>query len=721
MCNTTFLDNYYFLFTIDNKDAISYTKLVQRAMREGRTKLLIIKALITGPPGVGKTGIRHLLLGLPPPPSRTSTPLATRATRAISFYRIKADGSGDVTWTELDDDTYLKYIAEEVKMIELNPFRAVPPQPATSTTTAATESSAQEPSDVNHTPPVLSPATPLVSSSSPIEDTTLPPVPPKPEGTVLNVARKIVTDPEPSKKQEMTKKTFIHLIDSGGQPSFISLVPAFVRGSTVNIVASKLNHSINDKLQYEYVIDDQHLRQPTLLEKSQLEFIEELIRTLTSVKHSEEGSGQGSSEPKFLLIGTHADKHWSLFDQTLSGKNRWLKNSLGKLNSMCIKVNREGDILLPINTRVKKGRSEVASSIRQKIMDACCDAEVDIPTRWYIFELEVSGKAKKEGRSVLGLAECIEVGRNLSMGEEDVIAALVFLDGAALCLYFRAAAPHLVFTDPQAILSEVTEILNLGIIDLHLIPSQYPLLSKHIPSDGIDKLREQGLFNKKLVDIVCSKYRVNEEGKCSYSVDDFLPILQHLLIIAPVCIDGEELFIIPSILPTNKKIPSLSCQLPPLVLLCRTRVIPLGMFSALVVALLFNKQLFALKKILGRNAVRFECKVGGGLMQLVECHAWLTVHFNGNKLAAPRIRAAIHHAIATVCRQRHLDTKQIVFTDGFFCPFKICESLPHACVADTAFSPAHLTCSVRPDIATGECSDDGMLAWLAVPDGECGR
>ena len=569
-------------------------------MREGRTKLLIIKALITGPPGVGKTGIRHLLLGLPPPPSRTSTPLATRATRAISFYRIKADGSGDVTWTELDDDTYLKYIAEEVKMIELNPSRAVPPQPATSTTPAATESSAQEPSDVDHAHPVLSPATPLVSSPSSeksVDDANPLPVPPKVEGIASDVVNQLVTNPDISKENNK-KKTFVHLIDSGGQPSFISLVPAFVRGSTVNIVASKLNHSINDKLQYEYVKDDQHLRQPTLLEKSQLDFIEELIRTLTSVKHSEEGSGQGSPEPKFLLIGTHADKHWSLFDQTLSGKNRWLKNSLGELKSMCIKVNHEGDILLPINTRVKKGRSEVASSIRQKIMDACSDAEVDIPTRWYIFELEVSGKAKKEGRSVLGLAECIEVGRDLSMGEEDVMAALVFLDGAALCLYFRAAAPHLVFTDPQAILSEVTEILNLGIIDLHLIPSHYP---------GIDTLRDRGLFNKKLVDIVCSKYRVNEEGKCSYSVDDFLSILQHLLIIAPVRIDGEELFFIPSILPTNKKMPSFSCNLAPLVLLCRTRVVPLGMFSALVVALLGDK-LFLLDEIIGRSAVSLECQ-----------------------------------------------------------------------------------------------------------------
>ena len=688
-------------------------------MREGRTKLLIIKALITGPPGVGKTGIRYLLLDLPPPRRRTSTPLVTRATRAISFYRIKADGSGDVTWTELDDDTYLKYIAEEVKMIELNPSRAVPPQPATSTTTAATKSSAQEPSDVDHTPPVLSQATPLVSSSSPaenVEDTSLPPVPPKVEGMASEIVDKLVLNPQLSSDREKVK-TFIHLIDSGGQPSFISLVPAFFRGSTVNIVASKLNHSINDKLQYEYVIDDQHLRQPTKLDKSQLEGIEELIRTFSSVKHSEEGSGQGSSEPKFLLIGTHADKHWSLFDQTLSGKNRWLKKSLGELKSMCIEVNPDGDILLPINTRVTKGRSEVASCIRQKIIDACGNAGVDIPTRWYVFELEVSGKAKKEGRSVLGLAECIEVGGNLSMGEEDVMAALVFLDGAALCLYFKDAAPHLVFTDPQAILSEVTVILNLGIIDLHLIPSQYPLLSEHMAL--VRRLRDQGLFNKKLVDIVCSKYRVNEEGKCSYSVDDFLSILKHLLIIAPVCIDGEELFFIPSILPTCRNVSPLAVKLPPLVLLCRTRVIPLGMFSALVVALLFEEKLFSLKKILGYNAVHLECKVGGGLVQLVECHAWLTVHFNGHLSAAPHIRAAIHHAIATVCKQRHLDTKQIVFSDGFFCPFKTCESIPHACVADTAFSPAQLTCSVRPDIGSGHCSDDGMLAWLAAPDGEC--
>ena len=271
--------------------------------------------------------------------------------------------------------------------------------------------------------------------------------------------------------------------------------------------------------------------------------------------------------------------------------------------------------------------------------------------------------------------------------------------------------PHLVFTDPQVILSEITEILNLGIIDLHLILSQYPLLSDHMAL--VRRLRDQGLFTRKLVDIVCLKYRVNDV-KCSYSVDDFLAILQHLLIIAPVCIDREQLFFIPSILPTSKNISAPAGKLAPLILLCHTRVIPLGMFSALVVALLSNL-LFALEEILCRNAFSLKCKLGGVVL-LVECHSWLTIHFNGHPSVAPHIRATIHLAIATVCRQRHLDTKQIVFTDGFFCPFKSCESIPHPCEASS--SPHWLTCSVKPKIASGPCNDEGMLAWLTAPDGE---
>lgn len=48
-----------------------------------------------------------------------------------------------------------------------------------------------------------------------------------------------------------------------------------------------------------------------------------------------------------------------------------------------------------------------------------------------IFELELGSTAKGEDYSVLCLAECIY---NVKMGEEEVIAALVFLDEVTLCL-----------------------------------------------------------------------------------------------------------------------------------------------------------------------------------------------------------------------------------------------------------------------------------------------
>ena len=713
---TVVLECIHSLTTFITLDATQlYTQAVQRAMRDGVTRVFIIKVLIIGAPGSGKTSLRYLLLGLPPPATRTSTPLATRAFRAVSMHRIKADGSDSMsTWKMLDDDTYLRFIAEEVKVLELNPSRAARSRDLSNSTSQTQHISGKSSTSQQRAVHLSSHPThkftnrPVHSQKSILYENASNYIPPRlpMSSMVFNPAKDMFYCPPTIPENLEQKKTFIHLIESGGQPSYICLVPVFVRRSTVNIVVSKYNRDINDKLQYEYVKDDKHLRQPTELDQTQLESIEELVRILSSTKHSEKGL---TSESKFLLVGTHADKHWSLFQQSYGGKNRWLKKSLGELKSMCIEINDDGDILLPINTLVTKGRDELASSLRQKIMEACSNATVDIPTRWYVFELELGAKAAKEKRSVLGIAECIAIGENLQMKREEVLAALMFLDEAAICMSFKVV-PHLVFTDPQCILSEVTEILNLGIVDFSQISSLYPFLSKLMAS--VRRLRKQGLFSTKLVDVLCSEYRVNVAGKCVYTVDDFLAILKHLLIVAPVSID-DDVFFMPSILPSSKKIvPVLDGELPPLVLLCHTKVMPLGLFSALVVALLYDA-LFALLEIVGRDVVKLNC-TSGGVVMLVEHHACLVIHFNGDPSVAPLVRAAIHHAIAKVCKQRHLDTSKIVFTDGFWCPFKKCENTPHPCEVNVF--TGWLTCSVRPAHGSGRCTNKRMLSWLAAHD-----
>ena len=220
----------------------SYAVAVQRAMREGVTKVIIIKALIIGPPGSGKTGIRYLLLGLPPPPKRTSTPLATRAARAISIHRFTTDGSGDLAWIELDEDTYLEFIAEEVKLLQLNPSRTVTlptlPSPSHQTTMIVKEpyytlsedtfeDSTKEFQAYPMTPVTEeSKATPQVTSFSSEESTEDLHVhvnidQPLPSGSTLHtVAEKMVllehNTPTKSSNEPQTTKTFVHLIDSGG-------------------------------------------------------------------------------------------------------------------------------------------------------------------------------------------------------------------------------------------------------------------------------------------------------------------------------------------------------------------------------------------------------------------------------------------------------------------------------------------------------------------------
>ena len=680
--------------TTDAQDAQDAENALQLAMKEGIVKVNIIKILVIGPPGSGKTCTKHLLLGIPPPGKRSSTPIATRAARAISLYRFKADGSEVVYWNEMDNDTYLKFIAEEVKLLKLI---SVPSMPVPDIVTATTKCTAE--------PPYIESNTGLGKSETPVVNTN--------KDIIVRILKDVLCEKTPSSASEQSQpRRFIHLIDSGGQPSFLSLVPAFVRGCTVNIVVSKLSSRLSEHLPFEYFIDDQHLRQPTDLSQSQLELIEELICSISSVIYSK----NTHSNPKFLIIGTHADKHWPVFMETLTSKCQQIKQKLGRLQDMCIDCHPYGDIIFPVDTLTTKNRDDISNFIRQKIMNAHGSAgEIEIPTRWYVFELEFNSMAKKEGRGVLSLMECFEIGRKLGMGEKDVDAALGYLNEAALCLYFKEAVPHLVFPDPQAILNELTELMNIGIIDLKHIPSHYPVRA-------VKRLRNEGLLNKVLVDIMCCKFRVNE-SKCSYTVEDFLAILEHLFIVVRLIIEGEELFFLPAILSSVKKMFSFeSEELATLCLVCGptyrdNTIIPLGYFPALVVALLSESTLvrFTLYETQYRNCVQLLCSDLGGVVQLVDQHTWIEVSYNGNPNFAYHIQLAIHKSTNNVCKQRQLDTGKVVFNNGFRCPFAPkCKKGRHPCTVSLGW----LTCCVKPDFGSGKCSDLKMLRWLRAPIGE---
>ena len=67
----------------------------EEAMKHGHIRSWMWKVLLYGAAGSGKTSIKEMILGNPPPAYRTSTPLAMRPT---TVYRINLNGK---EWTQI--------------------------------------------------------------------------------------------------------------------------------------------------------------------------------------------------------------------------------------------------------------------------------------------------------------------------------------------------------------------------------------------------------------------------------------------------------------------------------------------------------------------------------------------------------------------------------------------------------------------------------------------
>ena len=83
-------------------------------MKEGSVKMRYIVCIIIGLPGVGKTCLKFLLMGLPPPELRSSTICAETPirievqVRAISDIKLRASGE---RWVEVDNEGMLEIVA----------------------------------------------------------------------------------------------------------------------------------------------------------------------------------------------------------------------------------------------------------------------------------------------------------------------------------------------------------------------------------------------------------------------------------------------------------------------------------------------------------------------------------------------------------------------------------------------------------------------------------
>ena len=292
-------------------------QILQDALEKGYVDCHIWKVLVTGAAGSGKTTLKHRLFGEDPPSLRCSTALAEAAIRAISREIV---GTSITGWFRVTYEELMEMLGEALKA-------GVPMEKSTSGVTGVPIPLHEQPTKdfitcESKQPKVVN--APVTSSQT--ESTAAPPqVPTSSVSAQVSPTKKdlvqLVEKCQGSKR--FLELQWIHFIDSGGQPQFHEVLPAFIRNTAATIFVMKLSERLDEHPVIEYYDGRGHLcGKPHRHALSNDQMLRCCVRTI----HSQPSTGEGKHS-KTLVVGTHRDLE-SACSETRVEKNRKLVDML---------------------------------------------------------------------------------------------------------------------------------------------------------------------------------------------------------------------------------------------------------------------------------------------------------------------------------------------------------------------------------------------------------
>ena len=271
----------------------------EEAMKYGSVKLSIIKCLVLGIAGVGKTCLKRLLLQLPQnidgPIGRVSTGLADNPIQALvgSVSSILASVvEGDTgKWEVLDETKLMKVIASAYQVNASPP--ATPPPASTMPRVSINESVRDSTESHSHHVPTSPPNNLYVNKIASGNELALDPAILKIDSLIIEVFKSKISD-----WKELNVK-LVHFIDSGGQPQFLDLLPAFIQDLSAILYTVNLSEPLDHHpMIYFYGQDCKPLGEPYQSPSSHKQVLHQCVRATYT----------GDVHPQVFVVGTHRDK-----------------------------------------------------------------------------------------------------------------------------------------------------------------------------------------------------------------------------------------------------------------------------------------------------------------------------------------------------------------------------------------------------------------------------
>ncbi|XP_019863185.1 PREDICTED: uncharacterized protein LOC109592056, partial [Amphimedon queenslandica] len=478
----------------------------------------------------------------------------------------------------------------------------------------------------------------------------------------------------------------------------------------------KVTKSLHDKPTFVYSINGKALNTPKEMTLTNLQIIEKFVRSVAAT------SREDNSEPAFAIIATHCDKskfkRFFGLKETIREKNKTLQSCLNEFLDLFIFYNRDSnELIFPVDNFCKWDREKISADICHRLLSDI-RGNINIPVRWYVFDLNLKNEASKETHGMISLESCYSIGQRLEMDQGEVNECLIYLDSMRLCIYYPTVLPQVVFTNPQFLIDCLSNIACVSFID------NLTEIGINLSWEDLNLLKRDGVFDESLLD----NLQLNLVPGL-FSKGDLLSLMQHFLVISTIKTADKSRYFIPILLPAerlNEEQKALFAQVADPLFIQFDKTVLQGLFPTLVVSLLSREEepLFFIDSRTSdfpqqlRHAVKLYTEELFGSVLLCENVESIEIYFTGRSRHCDRLRKVVLEALSISAKVLQYDEKKLNMSAVVRCNRKhnvpANDKMIHPITISYKNDPPEIGCSIETSLPTIIINDlsEKQSCWL---------
>ena len=586
-----------------------FNSFLKAVSSNGMVKLKIVKCILTGPPGSGKSTLKKKLLNESLTESSLSTGVVDAAVQ-IPIYRKLQQHNAVIPATEEDNTEWKNQdLEEETFLLNTCLQRIQPSHILFGKVIHNIDNMIHEKLYYSETSfHELERNIYSVNFENKTNDGTVDnnDISSRAKGTVSLF--KLTSSASNAKRMQYRQKfknkedsscVMLHIIDTGGQPEFHEMLPALVTGPAINLLVFKLNEDLRSSCDITYRSEHGNsLPYPTSLTHEEV-----ILRTLASIACLRQNAlgwsesvHKDESEPAAFLIATHRD---CVIESDVAEVNERLKQLIKSSSHLfeetLIQFANQEQVIFPLDTVNDVAEIEELRCCLEEVASKNF-SELLIPASWCAFSVRL----RRRQESFHQLSYCYRVAKECGIKNTEFLSAL---------WYLHHRVGHIMYYPEVEGLKDVV-ITNIQLIfdcTTELVTSCFTFKQFKHPS-----VYERFAKNGKFLESDLEKVSLKESG-APFSSKTLVSLLKHLYIVAgPFASDNGNCYFMPCALKpaaVNDLVRDESSIGPvPLLIYFECGYTPVGVFCCLVIYLLSQTsgQWILINKPQNRNKITFK-------------------------------------------------------------------------------------------------------------------